>query len=48
MIVRACLFKRHDSRDQDVRDLGTFNSQLPASVTGKISMSRTGWLATQS
>jgi chromosome segregation ATPase len=31
--IRTCLFKRHDSRDQDVRDLGTFNSQLPASVT---------------
>lgn len=31
--IRTCLFKRHDSRDQDVRDLGTYHSQLPASVT---------------
>jgi AAA domain len=30
--VRACLFNRHDSRTQDIRELGTEGSQLPAIV----------------
>jgi hypothetical protein len=30
--IRACLFFRHDSKGQEIRDLATENSQLPASV----------------
>ena len=30
--IRTCLFCRHDSRTQDIRDLGTDGSQLPATV----------------
>jgi DNA repair exonuclease SbcCD ATPase subunit len=30
--VRACLFSRHDSKGQDIRDLGSDDSQLPATV----------------
>jgi DNA repair exonuclease SbcCD ATPase subunit len=30
--VRTCLFCRHDSRTQDIRDLGADGSQLPATV----------------
>lgn len=30
--IRTCLFSRHDSRTQDIRDLGSDGSQLPATV----------------
>jgi hypothetical protein len=30
--IRTCLFCRHDSRTQDIRDLGADGSQLPAAV----------------
>lgn len=30
--IRACLFSRHDSKGQDIRDLGSDDSQLPATV----------------
>jgi DNA repair exonuclease SbcCD ATPase subunit len=30
--IRACLFSRHDSRVQEIRDLGADDSQLPATV----------------
>ncbi|MDR3409185.1 MAG: AAA family ATPase [Methylovirgula sp.] len=30
--IRACLFARHDSKGQDIRDLGSDDSQLPATV----------------
>jgi DNA repair exonuclease SbcCD ATPase subunit len=30
--IRTCLFCRHDSRTQEIRDLGSDDSQLPATV----------------
>lgn len=30
--IRTCLFCRHDSKTQEIRDLGSDNSQLPATV----------------
>ena len=30
--IRTCLFCRHDSKTQDIRDLGSDDSQLPATV----------------
>src|SRR5262245_29612294 len=30
--VRTCLFSRHDSKAQEIRDLGADDSQLPATV----------------
>jgi DNA repair exonuclease SbcCD ATPase subunit len=30
--IRTCLFSRHDSKNQDIRDLGSDGSQLPATV----------------
>jgi hypothetical protein len=30
--IRTCLFCRHDSRTQDIRDIGSDGSQLPATV----------------
>jgi len=30
--IRTCLFSRHDSKTQDIKDLGSDNSQLPATV----------------
>ena len=30
--IRTCLFSRHDSKTQDIRDLGSDGSQLPATV----------------
>jgi hypothetical protein len=30
--IRTCLFCRHDSKTQDIRELGSDNSQLPATV----------------
>jgi hypothetical protein len=30
--IRACLFLRHDSKNQELRDLGSDDSQLPATV----------------
>lgn len=30
--IRACLFSRHDSKGQDIRDLGSDDSQLPVTV----------------
>ncbi|WJR75493.1 AAA family ATPase [Bradyrhizobium sp. NP1] len=30
--IRTCLFSRHDSKNQDIRDLGSEGSQLPATV----------------
>ena len=31
--IRICLFKRHNSNDADIRELGSAESQLPCSVT---------------
>jgi energy-coupling factor transporter ATP-binding protein EcfA2 len=30
--IRTCLFSRHDSKNQDIKDLGSDDSQLPATV----------------
>jgi len=30
--IRTCLFSRHDSKVQDIRDLGSDGSQLPATI----------------
>lgn len=30
--IRTCLFARHDSKGQDIRDLSADDSQLPATV----------------
>jgi DNA repair exonuclease SbcCD ATPase subunit len=30
--IRTCLFSRHDSKTQDIRDLASDDSQLPATV----------------
>lgn len=30
--IRTCLFSRHDSKGQDIKDLGSDDSQLPATV----------------
>jgi DNA repair exonuclease SbcCD ATPase subunit len=30
--IRTCLFARHDSKNQEIRDLGSEGSQLPATV----------------
>ena len=30
--IRTCLFRRHESRTQDIRNLGSDGSQLPISV----------------
>src|SRR5438093_13783343 len=30
--IRTCLFSRHDSKTQDIRDLASDGSQLPATV----------------
>src|SRR5580692_8798549 len=38
--IRTCLFCRHDSKTQDIRDLGSDDSQLPATV--KLAFERAG------
>jgi hypothetical protein len=52
--IRTCLFCRHDSKTQDIRDLASDGSQLPATVqltfaqNGRIYVIRKSFLASAS